>query len=154
MRILVMRHAEKSGDPRDPNLTEAGRARAKALATFIPKKFGRPDFIFATSRSEHSDRPRQTVTPLSEAISVEIDTTFSDQDYGALAATLLGERKFRSKLIVVCWHHGNIPNLLNALKAVDGQYPDPWNRGVFNLIVELIFNSDPVPVAKQITEPF
>ena len=30
-RLLVMRHAEKSDDPNDPDLTPAGQARAKAL---------------------------------------------------------------------------------------------------------------------------
>ena len=46
-RILVMRHAEKSDDPADPDLTSNGRKRAKALASFIPNHFGKPDFIFA-----------------------------------------------------------------------------------------------------------
>jgi broad specificity phosphatase PhoE len=46
--ILIMRHAEKSGDPLDPDLTPAGRDRAQRLAEFIPAKFGKPQFLFAT----------------------------------------------------------------------------------------------------------
>src|SRR3977135_4277449 len=41
-RILLMRHAEKPDDPGDPDLTEAGRARAAALARYIPATFGKP----------------------------------------------------------------------------------------------------------------
>ena len=44
-RLLVMRHAEKSDDPDDPDLTPAGQARAKALPAYIQATFGKPDFI-------------------------------------------------------------------------------------------------------------
>jgi broad specificity phosphatase PhoE len=77
-RILVMRHAEKSDDPTDPELTPAGRHRAESLATYIPNQFGRPDFIFAASISKHSARPYETIKPLSKAIGVPIDATYAD----------------------------------------------------------------------------
>jgi broad specificity phosphatase PhoE len=47
--ILVTRHAEKSSDPLDPDLTPEGHERAKRLATYIPDTFGKPDFLFATT---------------------------------------------------------------------------------------------------------
>ena len=34
-KLLVMRHAEKTGDRRDPNLSDAGAARAQKLVTYI-----------------------------------------------------------------------------------------------------------------------
>jgi hypothetical protein len=152
--ILVMRHAEKSDDPNDPDLTPTGLQRAGELATFIPQKFGKPDYLFAASISRHSARPYETVKPLSKATGVPIDATYADQDYGALAEALLDGAKFQAKLVVVCWHHGNIPNLLHALKAPDGQYPDPWNRTVFNLILQATFSQGGIPSVAEITEPF
>jgi hypothetical protein len=32
-------------------------------------------------------------------------------------------------LVVVGWHHGNIPNMMHAVTAADG-CPDPWDHDV------------------------
>jgi phosphohistidine phosphatase SixA len=152
-RILIMRHAEKSeDDPLDPDLTPEGRERAKKLAAYIPEKFGRPDFLFATACSKHSNRPHQTLKPLSKAIDVPIDNTFAEQDYSALAYKLTSKPRFVGKLVVVCWHHGNIPPFAHA-KARSGDYPHPWGRLVFNLILQFDFKRS-TPRVTKIVEPF
>ena len=151
--ILIMRHAEKSGDPDDPHITEAGLQRALTLADFVPRRFGPPHFIFAAADSTHSSRPYETVRPLSEASGIGIDSIYADQDYGALAQALRGDARFSAKTVVVCWHHGNIPNLLFALKAPDGSYPDPWPRDTFNLIIKFTLEADAAAV-DLVTEPF
>jgi phosphohistidine phosphatase SixA len=151
--VLVMRHAEKSGDPSDPDLTAAGEARATALADYIPQEFGAPDFIFAAALSKHSARPYETVQPLARRVGVPIDATIADQDYGVLASDLLSDADYAAKRIVVCWHHGNIPSLMHALGAASGTYPDPWDPAVFNLILKVEF---PVggPSVTSVVEPF
>jgi broad specificity phosphatase PhoE len=149
-----MRHAEKPDDPLNRDLTAEGQQRAAALATFIPQRFGAVDFIFATSLSKHSARPYETVRPLSQATGVPIDATYADQDYGALAQELRTNPDYRDKLIVVCWHHGNIPNLMHALGVSDGQYPDPWDRNVFNLILQTSLAGRAAPTVVQLPEPF
>jgi phosphohistidine phosphatase SixA len=151
--ILVMRHAEKSADPTDPNLTAAGQPRAQALATYIPATFGGPDAIFASTISKHSARPYETVEPLSKRTGVPINATFADQDYGALAAELMSDPDLAAKRVVVCWHHGNIPSLMHALGAPAGAYPDPWDPAVFNLILKIVFE-DLGPIVTKISEPF
>ncbi len=50
--ILLMRHAEKPLDPRDPDLSDAGKARADALARYIPQDVAKPDFLFAPAASK------------------------------------------------------------------------------------------------------
>ena len=110
--LLVMRHAEKPDDPDDPDLTKDGLERAAKLATYIPQQFGQPDFIFAAAITRHSARPYETVKPLSKATGVGIDATIADNDYGALAKELLTKPKYADKLVVVCWHHGNIPPMM------------------------------------------
>jgi phosphohistidine phosphatase SixA len=151
--LLVMRHAEKSADPSDPDLTAAGEARAKALAGYIPTQFGAPDFIFAAGISKHSARPYETVKPLSRRTGVPIDSTIADQDYGFLASELLSDTDYAGKGVVVCWHHGNIPSLMHALGAASGAYPDPWDPTVFNLILKVEF-SPGGPTVTRVTEPF
>jgi broad specificity phosphatase PhoE len=106
--ILVMRHAEKPDDPLDPDLSPAGRARAQRLASCIPSTFGKPGFLFASAVSKHSHRPIETLEPLSLQCGVKIDSSYADQDYGALAQELRTNNAYHGCLVVVCWHHGNI----------------------------------------------
>jgi phosphohistidine phosphatase SixA len=153
-KVLVMRHAEKLDDPNDPNLSPPGQARAAAMVAWYPATFGRPDSIFATAISKHSERPIQTVQPLAQSLGIPFNATFSDQDYGALAKLLLSDTKFSGKSILICWHHGNIPGLLRALGASTGSYPDPWDFTVFDLVVALDYGAGKPPVASEITEPF
>jgi broad specificity phosphatase PhoE len=155
-RILLMRHAEKSGDPLDSHLSQEGYARAAKLADYIPATFGIPQFLFATSISKHSMRPIETVQPLSAKIGVAIDPTYADQDYGALASQLLSDPRYGNAgaLIVVCWHHGNIPSMARALRAKPGSYPDPWNSLVFNQILVMAYAGDGEPQVTTMTEPF
>jgi len=149
-----MRRAEKTGDPRNPNLSTDGQARAERLVEYIPATFGKPSFVFATAISKHSARPIQTIKPLSTQLGLSIDATFADQDYGALAYELLSSSRFAGVLALVCWHHGNIPSLVRGLGGESGRYPDPWDPDVFNLILELTYASAEVPVVRSIIEPF
>jgi phosphohistidine phosphatase SixA len=138
----------------DPGLSAAGQARAAKLADFIPAKYGAPDVLFASAISKHSARPYETITPLSKRMGVTIDATFADQDYGALAKEILSVEGCADKCVVVCWHHGNIPSLAQALRAGAGEYPDPWNPAVFNLILQLDYEADDMPRVTTVTEPF
>lgn len=135
--VLIMRHAEKPGDPHEADLSPEGQERAKRLPPYLLEIFGKPDFLFASSVSRHSKRPIETLTPLATQCELKIDDSYADQDYGALAHDLRKDQKYTGAVIVICWHHGNIPNMMHALKAVDGDYPDPWDRDVFNLILRV-----------------
>jgi phosphohistidine phosphatase SixA len=149
--ILVMRHAEKPDKPDDPDLSKAGHVRAIRLASFIPDEFGNPDFIIASAISHSSARPYETVRPLSEVTGIGIEATIVDDDYKSLANDLL--TKYAGKQVVVCWHHGNIPRLMHQLGAKKGDYPDPWDPTVFNLILQVGFSGGDVTV-KQVKENF
>jgi phosphohistidine phosphatase SixA len=153
--ILLFRHAEKPTDPADPNLSAAGHERAERLADYIPKTFGRPDFIFATAFSQHSQRPYETVQPLSEATGRPIDATIKNADFQVLAQALFGDAQYAGKLVVLCWHHGTMPDLAAALNAPQGTYPETWDAGVFDLILKLDYQpGDHTPSVTQVTEPF
>lgn len=67
-RVLLLRHAEKPKGDNDPHLSDRGHERAAALAVRIPHVFGRPDQLFATAPSSESNRPVETLTPLSSAL--------------------------------------------------------------------------------------
>ncbi|RFB76312.1 histidine phosphatase family protein [Methylovirgula sp. 4M-Z18] len=150
--ILVMRHAEKPADPNDANLAPAGQTRAAALADYIPRAFGAPDFIFAAAASIRSDRPLQTVQPLAQRINVTVDASIADIDYQKLADRLLTHGRYANKRILMCWRHGHIPALMQALGAPSGTFPDRWDLAVFDLILKMEFG-DQVTVTK-VKEPF
>ena len=155
-RILLMRHAEKTGNPMDPHLSRDGFARAAKLADFIPATFGIPQFLIATSISKHSVRPIETLEPLSTKIGISVDAPYADQDYSALASQLLSEPRYADAdtLIVVCWHHGNIPSMAHAWRAKLGSYPDLWDAHVFNQMLVLSYLDDGEPKITTLTEPF
>ncbi len=135
-QVIIIRHGEKPGDPAtdnegdDINLSARGYERAGALAAYIPATFGKPNFLFATQASHHSNRPVETITPLSQALNLEIDSKHADEDFQQVADDILQNSKYAGKLVLICWHHGKIPDLTAAL---GGNPPvSPWLGDVFD----------------------
>jgi hypothetical protein len=132
--ILLMRHAEKPQD-KDPNLSPQGFKRAQALPTlFTNGTLPKPDAIFATAPSKHSNRPIETITPLAQALHLKINDDYEDIDAGPLAKQVLSG-KYAGKVVVIAWHHGEIPNVARALGVADA--PQKWDSGVFDQIWEI-----------------
>lgn len=153
--ILLLRHAEKPADPKDPGLAPAGTARAQALATWIPQILTqKPDFIFASALSRHSARPYDTMRPLSASTGVPIDATFADQDYEALASDLFSDARYEGAVVTICWHHGFIPEFAAALGAPAGSYPAKWKGDVFNLALLFTYSGGQAPNVQDLTQPF
>lgn len=120
--IYIIRHAEKLTDKR-PDLAPEGFHRAALIPRlFLPAAgesrvlLPKPDFIFATARSKNSNRPVETVMPLSSALNEPINNEILDDDYPKLAEELLSG-KYAGKVVLVAWHHGKIPALTFALGA-------------------------------------
>ena len=158
--LLIIRHAEKpEGDNGGPGLAPAGEARAKAYATYFqhfqldgaPVKIGA---IIATADSEDSDRPRLTVTPFSQASGLKIEQPFPDKEVKALAHWLAAGEPNRT--ILIAWHHGKLPKLLNQLGAdPDELLPDGvWPEDTYNWVIALKYDAQgDLAEAKKIVEP-
>lgn len=134
--IYLIRHAEKPTDKR-PDLTQQGFLRAALIPNLFTASAGnsrtplaRPDFIFATARSKNSNRPFETVMPLSAALNEPISNEILDDDYPNLAKLLLGGQ-FAGKVVLVSWHHGKLPDLTTALGATP---PYKWPDTQFDRI--------------------
>ena len=143
--VLIIRHAEKPAEGQ--GLSRSGQARAEAYPRFF-RKFKMDsearglDAIFAAADSEVSHRPRLTVEPLARAAKLRIDTRFdkkqADELVDAVRAMGTGKR------VLVCWHHGQIPELLEAFRVKpesvlpDGEWPD----GCFDWVIELRYDQD------------
>lgn len=152
-RVLIMRHAEKTGDPLDPHLSPEGQRRAERLVTYVPQTFGTPDFLIAARTSKKSQRPYDTLAPIADAFGLKIKEKFDDEDVDALVEHLGANEKYFAKFGVVSWRHSDIPALIAALGAPRGSYPETWNSSVYNIIFEITFDGAS-PHVRQITEPF
>ncbi len=106
--ILIVRHAEKADATKDPDLSEAGRARAEALAKTL--KDANITAIYATEFK----RTQQTAAPLAKALGITV-ATLPAQDNAALIAKL---RASTGNALVV-GHGDTIPGLIKALGISD-----------------------------------
>ena len=144
--ILLIRHAEKPES--GVGLSEAGEKRANAYPGFFEKfqidsKAVRLDFLIATRDSDNSQRPKLTLQPVASALQLPLETPFKNKDSGLLAEQLKAP-KYRGKTILICWHHGHLPDLLLALGADPARlFPSgKWPEGVFNWLVQLRYNNE------------
>ena len=135
--ILIVRHAEKPADPNNANLTPRGYARATALTPYFSKSFDTPDFVFAAQKSSASNRPVETLTPFAAALHLTLNSNIADADFATLAQQLLTDPQYSGAMIIICWHHGNIPALAAALGVSNP--PNPWPDSVFDRVWRIQF---------------
>ena len=102
--IFIVRHAEKADATKDPDLSEAGRVRAEALAKTL-----RDANITAIYATEFK-RTQQTAAPLAKALGITV-TILPAKNNAALIAKL---RASTGNALVV-GHGDTIPDLIKAL---------------------------------------
>lgn len=137
--VLLIRHGEKPTDINDSHLSQDGLARATMLAIEIPRLYPALSSLFATAESKHSLRPIETVTPLGIATGLPVSHTLADEQYPDLAFALL-DGGYAGQTILVCWHHGRIPELARLLGAQDA--PTTWDDSDFDHIWQLDYAVD------------
>jgi hypothetical protein len=144
--VLIIRHAEKpeSGS----GLSVDGTKRANAYPGFfehlkIDEKLAIPNELFATRDSENSERPRLTLEPLRAALHLPLNTEIKNKDFEVLADKLRGAT-YRGKTILICWHHGHIAGLLQALGATPSRLlPEgKWPENVYGWLIELRYDQE------------
>jgi hypothetical protein len=94
-------------------------------------RFSTPAFLFATQKTNNSNRPVETITPLTAALNLTYDDKHSDNDYPKVATDILTNSKYAGAVVLVCWHHGNLPNLAIQLGIAT---PPPWTGTVFDRV--------------------
>jgi broad specificity phosphatase PhoE len=154
--VLVIRHAEKPDE--GPDLSPAGVARARAYVDYFQRltvdgAAARPNAIFAAARSKASNRPYETVALLARALGLPVGEEFKNDRYAELARTL--REKSHGHVILICWHHGEIPALLEALGADPRTVlPDgKWPSSEFSWVIALTFDGNGAsPRAARIAE--
>jgi hypothetical protein len=156
--VLIIRHAENPATGH--GLSPRGEQRAEAYKDYftnftVDSKRLEPQAVFAAKDSRQSHRPRLTVEPFAKAAKLQIDTHFGSNESDHLAADLRATEQ--GKVVLVCWRHGVIPDLLRAL----GEKPKKllpngkWPDSVYTWVIVLSFDQDGhlIPAGtKRITE--
>ena len=144
--VLLVRHAEKP--EQGTGLTPEGQRHAVAFVDFFTHyRLGRQslkvDALFAAKDSVHSMRSRLTLTPLSSALKLPLNTAYEGKDFAALAARLRGD-EYKGKTVVVCWKHGEILALAEEIGVDPGKlaasqhWPAKWPDAEFRWILQIV----------------
>jgi broad specificity phosphatase PhoE len=143
--VLIIRHAENPADGH--GLSPRGDERAKAYKNYflnftVDGKRMEPNAVVVAADSKQSHRPRLTVEPFAKAAKLPIDNRFANKQPTDLAAAL--RANYQEKVILVCWHHGQIPAVLRALGAApETLLPNgKWPKTVYNWVIQLSFDQD------------
>lgn len=135
--VLIIRSGEEPKGS-DIHLSDAGKARAKALAHWIPATYGKPDMLFASRPTRQSRRAVETLESLADALKLKIQDPFTGDEYAKLADRLLKAPEFAGKRILICWTRGSIGRLATALGASD---PPAWPETQYDHIWRLRFDA-------------
>ena len=143
--VLIIRHAEDAGSGH--GLSPRGEERAEAYKNYflnftLDSKRREPDDVLVAADSKQSHRPRLTVEPFAKAAKLPIDSSFGNKQPADLAAEL--RVKHQGKVILVCWHHGQIPALLRALGAApETLLPNgKWPKTVYDWVIMASFDEN------------
>jgi len=143
--LLIIRHAENPANGH--GLSPRGEERAKAYANYfqnfaVDSKRLEPNAVIVAADSKHSHRPRLTVQRFAKAAKLPIDNRFANKQPTDLAAEL--RANYQGKVILVCWHHGQIPALLRALGAApEALLPNgKWPKDVYDWVIMVSFDEN------------
>jgi broad specificity phosphatase PhoE len=114
--VVVVRHAEKANDdPKDPTLSEAGSARAQALAKALA------NLPLAAAYATQYRRTQLTAKPAADAAGIALQVQPVDAanaaSYGTDLAAIIRKRH-RGQNVLVVGHSNTVPDVVKALTGV------------------------------------
>lgn len=136
-RVLMIRHGEAA--EHSIGLSLRGKTRAMALVPFIMETdylqdFGHPVALFAHSpnQSEPSKRPIETLQPLSKALGLGINTTYTHDNWDTMVDYVKKNSAFDGKTVLICWGQKNMSLIAERLGV--SPRPLPWPTETFDRI--------------------
>jgi broad specificity phosphatase PhoE len=108
--VILVRHAEKGTEPAaDPPLTDAGVARAKALAATLANM--NVQAVISTELT----RTRETARPVAEARGLTIETVHTGAKDAHVKAVADAVRAHAGQVVLVVGHSNTVPAIIGAL---------------------------------------
>ena len=143
--VLIIRHAEDAGSGH--GLSPRGQERAEAYKNYfqnftVDSTRRKPDAVLVAADSKQSHRPRLTVEPFAKAAKLPIDSRFGNKQPTDLADELRANHQ--GKVLLICWHHGQIPALLRALGAAPERLlPNgKWPKAVYDWVIVVSYDEN------------
>jgi len=158
--VFIVRHGEKT-EKKEPvrfeqwyfkdskPLSVRGWQRAYALVPYfsmdsaIIEKYGHIKALFAPKPDNFykSVRPIQTITPLSKALHMDINSYFALDHNGipGLVKHIKEAESLHNEVVLIAYEHDHIPDLLKAFKVKN--YLTKWPNNVFDWVVILEFDT-------------
>ena len=148
--LVFLRHGEKPVGGLG-QLNCQGLNRAMNLATVLPEKFGKANFVFAANPTRNVEegefdnsysyiRPLMTISPSAIKLGLPVNIKFSANDTSALADELV-EDKYHNSIIYTAWSHGYLPELINkvASEAIGEKHviTDDWSGSDYDSLYVL-----------------
>lgn len=150
--IIVVRHADKLLEPAskwqnrkniDRTLNAKGIVRSVKLAHYILRKFGKPDFIFASTPinkqgKTYSLREVETAGPIASMLAqinphgFKMLYPYSPEEYRKLGDFILKQKQFDQKVVLIIWEHRVLPAFIQYL-GVKQTLP-PWAQADFDTV--------------------
>jgi broad specificity phosphatase PhoE len=147
--VMVIRHGEKpdgsdpgidaDGKKDDSSLTAAGWQRAEKLADLFDPASGeprtglaRPTAIYASGANDDGEgkRPRETVAPLAQRLGITQNNDYGKGDEEKLVDAVIAE----PGPTLICWQHGELPDIAAAFPDVTPTPPKDWPDDRFDVI--------------------
>jgi hypothetical protein len=163
-QVILIRHGEK---PEEGNgLNEAGFRRAEALVKFFETgpavtHYGTPVAIYAMAQknSDGSVRAIQTVTPLADALEININESYTRDQVDALVKNIMENPDYKGRMVLVCWEHKVIISIAAALaaygasdQAVQNSLPLHWPGDAFDRVWILDFTRNKVTAFQDLPQ--
>lgn len=152
--VMIIRHGEKPDSKHkgytdisyqhedEHSLTANGWVRARDLPTDVfglPNGTPRagltvPNVVIAADGDEAGERMKQTVSYLCFALGIMPLLTWDKGQEKALATAL---KTMVGKTVVVCWEHGNIPDITKNMGTISPKPPSSWPDDRFDVVFVL-----------------
>jgi hypothetical protein len=156
--VLIIRHGEKpdengrhgidvQGNQDDSSLTPIGWNRARALVDgFDPANgvlrpgLAKPTTIYAARANDNGEgtRTRETVMPLADKLGIKVNTRFGKGDEEDLVRNAISQ----PGPTLICWQHGEIPDIADAFGSVTPTPPSEWPDDRFDVVWTLTKTAD------------
>lgn len=150
-QILLIRHAEKPAEKKDPHLSELGKKRAEALVDVFTKdpaflEFGPPIAIYAQAiRNDRpadnpsSERPIETVIPLAKKLGLNLITNYLHEKYKEMIDEIKTNPAYHGKSVLISWGHKVLGEMAHYMGATEA--PKEWPKS-FERVWKIKFLSD------------
>lgn len=151
--IIITRHADRP--LADNCLSLQGLERSAALAYYFAGTplYNNPPIshVFAEFKGKESVSIRsiQTCASIAAHLKLSLNTNYNQKQTDEFAKEILTNPKYNGSSILICWNHGGINPLVQAL---GGEDPGKWKSDIFDQVYILTYEGEAKPKFQKILQ--